>query len=163
MPSHIRVFWWLTVAVVTYWVCMSAWHQIFPAPQQLAGLARLPAQEQEAWRLRDILAMSIQTLVSCAVTLGLAWLTAFRRLNWARWAFAAVFLIRESLPFSVFFFIDRRWLDVYLGMFVREISAHPLNMVISYIPTAVLIVAIGFVFSGNARDWFEARPAPAVT
>jgi len=43
MPTSIRLFWWISVVIVTYWVAMAAWALLFPDGQYLSFLVKLPA------------------------------------------------------------------------------------------------------------------------
>ena len=148
MPSHVKIFWWLSIVIVIWWVFWTARFLLFPTAHYLAVLAKLPLEFREAARRSDIQTGIISTLVWGGVTLGLAWLAAFRRLNWARWAFGIVFLIREAIPFLVFAAYHQ------LGHYMTELAHENWTDPVGYLIPAVTLTAIAFVFSGNARGWF---------
>ena len=154
MPSHVRIFWYLSVAIVTYWVLSTAWFLAFPSAHHLATLAKLPPELREGTRRIDLQIAIVSTSVWCGATLGFAWLAAFRRQNLARWTFAALFLLRESIPLILAAAYHR--LDDYFVQLAHADWTDPRG----YITPALSIAAIGFVFSRDARDWFR-RPAPA--
>jgi hypothetical protein len=156
MPSNVKVFWWLSVAVVLYWAFSTTWYLAFPTARYLTILANLPPEFREGARHTDILNLLLGTLFRCGSTLGLAWLSAFRRQNWARWAFTALFILRESLLFLVSILYYHQ-----LDFFIQEISRENWTDPGGYIDPILTIMAIGFVFSGNARGWFSTLGARA--
>ncbi len=161
MPSNVKVFWWLSVAVVAYWTVMTAWHAVFPSAHELATLAKLPVELREETRRADIRFPAIATSFWVAVTLGLAWLAAFRRRNWARWAYALAFLIRAFL----LDYIVAAYLYLVPGYGYRHAFLEQAwNSTVStwsdprsYLTPALTVVAIAAAFTGNAKAWFTAR------
>lgn len=149
MPSHVRIFWWLSVTIVAYWIFSTAWHLTFPPAHHFDYLAKLPAQLRKSSRRIELWTPIVQALVLTSVTLGLASLATFRHLNWARWAFAIVFLTLEAMPFLISAAYQQ--LDVYLASLSHENWADPWG----YVSPILTLVAIALVFSGNARDWFR--------
>jgi hypothetical protein len=162
MPSNVKIFWWLSVAVVAYWAVMTAWHAMFPSAHELAVLAKMPAELRDKVRRTDTSIPILTTAFWSAVTLGLAWLAAFRRQNWARWAYAFAFVVREFLlPWIVVAYVylvqstgahywGALWEDAWNSTF--SLSSDPRH----YIVPALTIAAIAAVFMGNAKDWFRA-------
>jgi hypothetical protein len=148
MPSHVRIFWWLSVAIVTYWIFSTAWHLLFPTARYLTVLAKLPAELREEARRADIWNGVVLTSFWSIVTLGSAWLAAFRHLNWARWTFAIAFLIRQLIPFAIFAAYHQ--LNNYIAELSRENWTDPLI----YTVLILEIIAISCVFSKSARAWF---------
>lgn len=139
MPSHIRAFWWLSVAIVACSIISTAWLLLYPSAQFLAALEKLPP----LYRTRIIRSIWTSAIVMqsvrCAVILALAWFAAFRRQNWARWAFAIIFIAVEIVAISIAFYQHR-----VAAFFVPS----------AMITLALAAAALAFVFSGNARDWF---------
>jgi len=154
VPSHVRIFWWLSVALVAYWVLSAVWFLEFPTNHYLAVLAKLPAAHREYVRRADLQNMLIWTSILVGVTLALAWFAMFRHANWSRWAFAALFIMRESIPFLIYVAYYHR-LDLFREELARENWTDPLG----YVDAALSIAAILFVFSGNARGWFRTPAA----
>jgi hypothetical protein len=154
MPSHVRIFWWLSVAIAAYWILSAIWFLAFPTVQHLAALEKLPLEFRDKTRRVEMLTEIISTIIWCAVTLALAWLAAFHRINWSRWVFAAVFIIRESMMFLVSVLYYHQ-LDFFRQSLAHENWTNPRG----YIVPALTIAAIGFVFSGNARSWFKVAAA----
>jgi hypothetical protein len=101
MPSHVRIFWWLSVAAVAYSALSLAWTIIFPSARAIATLGRLSLQEREQIGLTLGGIAVAGTVLWSGITLLLAWIAPFRRQNLARWAFVIVFAIRAVIPFTV--------------------------------------------------------------
>src|ERR1700677_4869615 len=154
MPSNVRLFWWLSVAIVAYWIFDFIWYLAFPSIPHLATIDKLPLKVQveifEAARRGGILTFATQIPFWGSLTLVSAWLAAFRHLNWARWAFVIVFLLRKSLVLiaSVAYYHN---LDIFTNSVAHENWTDPRE----YVESALAIAAIVFVFSGNARSWFR--------
>jgi hypothetical protein len=154
VPSHVRLFWWLTMAAVLYWVGSQIWSFLFPTAHYLAAMAKLPIQFREDTRRTEIEFRVLGFLIVFAPMMLFAQLATFRHQNWARWAFAFWYLFHKLLPFALYTvykfpikwsaeFPHRSWLDARF-----------------YVVDALVILAIVSVFTGNARDWFK---APVVT
>ncbi len=150
MPSHVRIFWWLTVSVTFLTTFSLAWSYTFPPAHYLATLAKLPPDmRKDVHRFNIEFAMVVTGVVN-GTALILAWVASFRRQNWARWAFTIgyVFIFTEPLVYDAVHhrfdwsseFPLANWLDI----------AH-------YWVMALWVAAIVFVFTGNAREWFNSR------
>jgi len=83
--------------------------------------------------------MTVIAIVTLLVMLLLVWLIARRRMNWARWIFAALFVL--GAPFA---------LMGYPEMF----SANPAAGALSVAQLVMQIAALALVFSPSARPWF---------
>jgi hypothetical protein len=160
MPSHVRIFWWLSVAIVAYWILGTAWFLAFPphpSARILAMLAKMPPDLRNialrAERQGEIIRI-ISTVIWSGLTLGFAWFAAHRHANWARLAFLVLFVIRESVPHLAMFvsYYQMHHLDFFWATLARENWTNPRG----YLVPALATAAIAFVFSGNARDWFRA-------
>jgi len=159
MPSHVRFFWWLSVAVVAYAVASAAWHLTFPDSRHLAAMARLPEGFRNKVRVANILTAIVPGVIWNGATLGSAWLAAFRRRNWARWVFAAIFVLRQLISLLVFAVVPVAVFHIVPVIIVHDLEAAPLSFAPSVLLFAASIAAIVLVFTGNARDWFEQPPA----
>jgi len=139
MPSHIRLFFWFTVAVVAIWTIRAALFWI-PAAPYLSGLSR-------GYVYTAIEETIFGTLPLCVATFALAWMAAFHHYNWARWAFVGLFLFREVVLFG----------NVKLHLLISsyEYLRRHLTNPGQFLVTVLLLAASIFVFTGNARDWFK--------
>jgi hypothetical protein len=72
------------------------------------------------------------------------WLIARRRQNWARWIFAIVF----ALGLVPYFWQWTEMIQTSLAVCILSISQ-----------VLMQCVALYFVFSGNAREWFKGKAA----
>jgi hypothetical protein len=149
MPSHLRIFFWLVAAIALYWVLSMLWVMQFPPATMTAALAKIPASmrdeiRQNAWRIT-----LISTLIRVAIFVGLAWLAAFRRQNWARFLLLAIVIFMHLGPFIIAERLGR------VQEFLMRYSDLQADIV-----TALLVLALVFAFTGNARDAF-ARPRAA--
>lgn len=150
MPSHLRIFFWLVAAIALYWVLSMLWVMQFPPAAMTAALAKIPpalrgAIKENAWRIT-----LITTLIRVVLFVGLAWLAAFRRQNWARMALAAVVVFMHAAPFALALRLGRT--QEFL-MRYADLQAD--------IVTLLLVLALVFAFTGNARDAFARRAAKA--
>lgn len=146
MPSHLRIFFWLIVAIAAYWVVTAVWFLEFPPAAVKAVMARLPEAArqmiaQNDWKLVLIPALSWAVLFS-----GLAWLAACKRQNWARVGVLVLFLIRVLVPLAMAAAAGR--VIFYLQLTYRNPAADA--------ETLILALAILFSFTGNARAAFAA-------
>lgn len=166
MPSNVKLFWWLSVAIAAYWVLGFAWQLAFPSAHYLAVLAKFPPHLREEVQRADLENSIVGTVFRCGVTLGFAALAAFRRQNWARWAYAIAFLLRELLPwiFAGYVYLVPAYGANYRQAFLATLWestvaewSNPLN----YLVPIAAVVAIVAVFTGNARDWFRRPGASA--
>jgi hypothetical protein len=87
-------------------------------------------------------AMSVVAVVTLLVLLILVWLIARRRMNWARWVYATLFVL--GLPYAVIQLPDM-------------LSANPTAGALSGVQLALQLTALVLVFSPSARPWFT-RP-----
>jgi len=85
--------------------------------------------------------ITVQILVFAFMFL-MIWLIAFRRQNWARWVFVALFVI--GLP-------------GYLAV-LKNLLGITLQGGLSLAQVCIQITALYFIFTGNAVGWFR-RPA----
>ena len=144
MPSHLRIFFWLIAAIAAYWAVSVAWVMIFPPAEMTAALARVPAAMRDqirdnAWRITIV-----STAIRVAVFVGLAWLAAFGRHNWARWALLVIFVLSHLVPFAA---------AVHFGR-VAEFVARYRDLQADII-AALIALALVFAFTGNARGAFR--------
>jgi amino acid transporter len=144
MPSHLKIFFWLVAAVAAYWVGSMLWVMEFPPAEMTAALAKIPAAmradvARNAWQIT-----LVSTAVRVTVFVGLAWLAAFRRQNWARWLLLALFVLSHSVPFAIAMRLGR--MQEFLSRY-HDWQADVIAVVIA--------VALGFAFTGNARKEFQ--------
>lgn len=144
MPSHLRIFFWLIAAVAAYWVVSVAWVMVFPPAEMIAALARVPAAlrdqiRENAWRITIV-----STAIRVVVFVGLAWLAAFGRHNWARWALVVIFILSHLAPFLGAIYFHR--LPEFLARY-HDLQAD--------IIAALIALALVFAFTGNAKDAFR--------
>jgi hypothetical protein len=142
MPSHVRIFFWIIVLVVAYWVASAAWVLAFPPSQFSAALTKLTPEARGIIRAD----MLVPLAVRCVAFLLLAWLAAFRDQNWARWGIAFLSLWITAVP--AVFALTTHTFDRYL----QDHLLDPGFLIV----TALLVAAIVFVFTGNARLRFRA-------
>jgi hypothetical protein len=141
MPSHVRIFFGIIVVVAAYWI--------------LSGVWRLTS-----FHGRPITDAAIFIIVGSQIILGLiylipAWLAAFHRQNWARWVFAVIVVSIQVLTLSQFLYVylygsTERFRQVG-QILLRGYFTNPRSIAV----VALLIAAIIFIFTGNARDWFK--------
>ena len=143
MPSHVRIFFGLAVAVVAYWLLSETlfWVRI-GLPTYLMGATSDPAIG--AIMARNVQNVFLITLPYCAVTLGLAWAAAFRRQHWARVAFVAFAVLWEAAG------AIEGGRSYALTYWLQARLANPIRLV----PVLLMLAAAVFVFTGNARGWF---------
>jgi hypothetical protein len=149
MPSHVRIFFWLSVAVVAYWLLVQGWYwgRIAPAVVQLGMLNDSAIR---AIMGRNVVTTIFVTIPMCVSTLEFAWMAAFRHQNWARFAFGALVVFREIA--SAIYGGGRFAVEYYLQVHWSQPAA--------YVPTILLLAASIFIFTGNARTWFELPTRP---
>lgn len=150
MPSHVRIFWWLSVAIAVYWVTSTIWFIAFQSPHELALMTKLPAGLRDGIRREAFELGAVSTAFWCTVTLGTAWLAAFRRQTWARWAFTLLFVFRLVAPLVV---------AASLGLLLAQLKRFAGEWLSpeTYVIRVLTVLAIAFIFTGNARDWFAAK------
>jgi hypothetical protein len=143
MPSNIRIFFWITVALIAYWILSAGW--------------RLESYRGHSINNAIIFVTIGSLTIQCLIYLVPAWLAAFRRQNWARWAFAVVVVTMQILSL---------WQATYLYLHGSTERFRQIGQIVlrgyltspgTITETALLIVATVLVFTGNARDWFR-RP-----
>lgn len=148
MPSHLRIFFWLVVAIALYWVASMVWVMEFPPAAMTSALAKIPPAirdqiKENAWRIT-----LVSTAIRVAIFVGLAWLAAFRRQNWARWLLLAVVIFMHAAPLA---------LALRLGR-VQEFLLRYADLQADIV-AALLILALVFAFTGDARGAFARRTA----
>jgi hypothetical protein len=157
MPLNVKIFLWLTLAVVFYWVATNAWFWLHLPSTYPTSVEKLLAKSP---RLREVMDRSARdsgyvysgaTLLWSIIFLSLAWMAAFYRLNWARWTYALVFVFRESLPLIAALFAEPSVRQHVLHWYWHDGWTNLWR----YIDPAVFIVAIVFVFAGDSRKWFR--------
>jgi hypothetical protein len=142
MPSHVRIFFWIIVLVVAYWALSAACFLAFPPASFVARLAKLSPVVRQIVRAGSLMPVAAR----CLAFLLLAWLAAFRDQNWARWGIVFLFVWITAVPAG--FALATHGFSLYL----RDSLLDPGFL----IETALLAVAIGFIFTGNARRRFRA-------
>lgn len=139
MPSSIKVFFGLCVALAAVWGLQQ--YLLFDAfPNEGYSLA----ERMRAMRLQLAWAM-----VESAVVLSLAWMAAFKRLNWARWSLVGLLIAGEFLPMVGY--ATRGDLIAYLDHVFLRFAANP----IWYVALAIKIGAIVLVLRANVEPWFR--------
>jgi hypothetical protein len=136
MPSHVRTFFWIIVALITYW--------IFSAALALAYHRGRPFNDQV------IFIRIFATAIQCLIYLIPAWLAAFHRQNWARWVFAAIVVVAPILALWPLLYLTGHFRDIVLQAYFTTLT-NPKSIAVN----ALSIAAIVFVFTGNAREWFK--------
>ena len=145
MPSHLKIFFWLIAAIGAYWMISIGWFILFPPAEVTAALAKLPPAMREAIAQRAWTISLVSTAIRAAVFVGLAWLAAFRRHNWARLAVLAIFVLMQAVPLI---------LAARHGAAGQFVHAQYLNFQADLV-FALFVIAILFSFTGNARGAFK--------
>jgi hypothetical protein len=157
MPLNVKIFLWLTLAVVFYWLATNAWFWLHPPTTYAPSVEKLIARSPKVRELLDHgrrnqgYVWTGATLVWSVVSLSLAWMVAFHRLNWARWTYAFVFVFRRSIPLIVALFSEPDMCRYLLHSYWNEGWMNPRH----YIDPGFFIAAIVFVFTGGSRNWFR--------
>lgn len=133
MPTNVVLFERLMYASL----CIGLLNLILDGPRQ----ASAPEMEQLGGPA-FFAAVAIGTL---AVLLLFIWLIARRGKNWARWLFAALFVIG---------------LWPTIQNIIGLLGTNPPVAALSVAQIVIQVAAIFFVFTGDARAWFE-KPASA--
>jgi hypothetical protein len=144
MPSHLKIFFWLVVTVAAWWVGSMLWVMQFPPAEMVAALAKIPpgmraAVARNAWQIT-----LVSTAIRVVVFVGLAWLAAFRRQNWARWALLVIFILSHAVPFAIAMRLDR------MQEFISRYHDWQGDVI-----ALVIAAALAFAFTGNAREGFK--------
>jgi type IV secretory pathway VirB2 component (pilin) len=148
-PLSVRLFWWLSLIVVVYWVSTAALFFLHPSASYLLALAHIPLNEQQRLVRSRIFATAFPTIVWGVVTIGLAWLAASKRMDWARWLYALQFVGREVI--SIF--------EAASGPIGKARVFYQMSQLSHWIEPVLTLAAIALVFSGNARTWFKRHPS----
>lgn len=139
MPSSIKVFFGLCIALVGVW-----------GIQQYALFDSFP---NEGYSLADRMkAMRLElalTMVESGVVVSLGWMAAFRRTNWARWALVGVLLAGEFVPMAGY--AARGALIGYLDHAFVRFGANP----VWYAALALKVAIIVLVLRANVEPWFK--------
>ena len=157
MPSHVRIFFGLGICAILFSLLLTAWFLTFPSQETLAALARLPPAFRAVTQHVILRNTIFVTTLWAAVPLVLLWLAAFRRQNWARWGYAALFAFHRIVPWVIALAYLRR--SPHAFDFPLRDWSDPLSLV----SNALVLAAIAFAFTGNARGWFARARAPALT
>lgn len=111
---------------------------VFSAAQWEAFLTRA----QDSGEIRYLFMVAVCLIL---LRLALIWLTARKRQNWARWVLLLLLVV--GLP-----------------QFVKSLgpmlSMHPVTGAARITQFALDVVAFIFIFTGDARDWFNLTPDP---
>jgi hypothetical protein len=89
------------------------------------------------------------TAVVCGLVVSLAWMTAFRRQNWARWALAGLFVGGRMVPLVIA--ASRGVLLPYLKDMVAELPVNPDWYAVLAAEIAVIVLMLG----PWLEDWFK--------
>lgn len=147
MPIQVRAFWWISVAIVLYSIVLTVLAVQYLQHQEFLPIApRIPRELRERTYEMDVLVRVASTVVRSSLILCLAWLTAFRRLKWARWAFVLFFLIQWAFEI---------WEAIEFHQFNGPVSALIKEGWWEYIFIMLVIAAASCVFSSGTRKWFE--------
>jgi hypothetical protein len=146
MASHLKIFFWLVAAVAAYWVASMLWVMQFPPAEMTAALAKIAAPMRAAVARNAWQITLVSTIIRVVVFVGLAWLAAFRRQNWARWSLLVIFILSHAAPFVLAMKFGRmpEFLSRYYD-WQADLTA------------LILAVALAFAFTGNARAAFRPR------
>jgi hypothetical protein len=145
MPSHVRIFFWLVIAFVMIGMLPSLVPFTYPHPNIAASITTGNISVTHATDQMRAIAV-FATVFWSGLILLLAFFAAFRRANWARWGIVLIFLIQQIVPLGTMAYFH------HFGQYVRMHSASwPTAIAIP----ALLLLAIIFAFTGNARDWFS--------
>jgi hypothetical protein len=117
-------------------------------------MAKLPAHLAVEARRWDLQYRITVTAFWAILTSLLIWLAAFRRANVARWAYALLFVLSQSIPL---FLLSR---GPEARAIVLKDYLDDLSNVRFYIAVVPVIAAIVFSFTGNATAWFRSRSVP---
>ena len=144
MPSNLKIFFWLIAAVAAWWVASMVWVMAFPPAEMTAALAKIPAAMRAAVARNAWQITLVSTAIRVLVFVGLAWLAAFRRQNWARWALLVIFILSHAAPFAI---AARLGTTAEFFSRYRDWQGDAIALVIA--------VALAFAFTGNAREVFK--------
>jgi hypothetical protein len=139
MPLSIKIFFGLCVALICVW-----------ALQQYLLFATFPNEGYSlAERMKAMQMKLVWTVVESAVVLSLAWMAAFRRLNWARWGLVGLLIGAEFLP--MLGYAMRGELFAYLTHTFIKFGANSAW----YAALALKIAAIVLVLRARVEPWFH--------
>jgi len=131
MPSNIRNFFWLN--------CLSLILGLGTATLTAHTTAAMAAAAGHG----PGFVIAIQVFV-LAFMLLILWLIAFKRQNWARWLWLALFVLGTPGYIAIF----------------KNLFGISLAGAISLTQVALQLVALYFVFTGNAVAWFRRTAEP---
>ena len=129
MPSNVRSFFWLNVLSLV----LGLGTAILTA-QTTAAMAAAAGYGQGSVIGIQVLTMAFMLLI--------LWLIAFKRQDWARWLWLALFVVGTP---------------GYIGIF-KNLFGISLAGAISLTQVALQLVALYLVFTGNATAWFRREP-----
>jgi hypothetical protein len=126
MPSNVRNFFWLNVLSLALGVPVA-----IMTSSKLYAAAAAGGQGPGF-----IIGIQVTTM---AVLLLLLWLIAFKRRNWARWVWIALFVLGTPGYIAIF----------------RNLFGISVAGAISLMQLALQLVALYSIFTGNASGWFR--------
>jgi hypothetical protein len=147
MPVQVRTFWWISIAIATYSIALTVLavryiqvHDFLPTMPRLSPEVRLSAYHV------DLFVRIVSTAIWCGLILCLAWLTVFRRLNWARWGSILILLARVAY-------------ELWGAIVSHQLNGSMLEVVQSswwaYVILILAVAAAVCIFSGRSEEWFE--------
>lgn len=147
MPTQVRVFWWLSIAIVVYSIVLTVFAlQSVQHHDLLPTALSLPEEVRERTFRTDLLVRITSMVVRSGLILCLAWLSAFRRLNWARWGLVFLFLIQGAY-------------EIWGAIQFHQLSGPAFELVKkgwwAYIFLILAVAASSCVFSERAQAWFD--------
>jgi hypothetical protein len=129
MPTNVRNFFWLNVLSLLLGVITATL-----TAHTIAAMATAAGHGPDF-----VIVIRVFVVV---VMLLILWLIAFKRQNWARWLWLALFVLGTP---------------GYIGLF-KNLFGISLAGAISLAQVALQIVALYLVFTGNAAVWFRREP-----
>ena len=155
MPTHIRWFLWLSLAAVAYAVG-STLIFVYATNFDVLYASIPPAERVQIVHQTIVITLATRAMWN-GVELILIACTVLGRWNWARWAYAGLFAFHRVAPFAIAAAYHRLGPKMHT-YFSPENWTDPLT----YVSTILILAAIWFVFTGDAKAWFGGRaPIPA--
>jgi hypothetical protein len=162
MPTSVRVFWWICALWVVYGVAMTVWALLYPGADYFSYLAKLPSSLRDQANQERVYWVVKNTLLWAVPILTFASLAAFKRLNWARWAFAGVLAVNLAVDLLMANLLLQQLIGAALVHDVRLLDVYFQNIALQnwqspwlYLNSSVLLSATGLAFSPQSRVWFS--------
>jgi hypothetical protein len=133
LPLVLKIFFGLCLALTGVWLFRD---------YQLYTVVPVPLPE-------EVKTHFLITGLVCALVVSLAWMTAFRRQNWARWTLAGLFAGGRLVPLVL---IAARG---ELLFYVRDMTADPPTNPLWYAVLLFEVAAIVLVLGPWAEAWFK--------